>query len=64
MANPRRMNQVVMPVDIAEKSVSGQVDKIADLMGAPQPRARKPEMVGNIPMDVVIDDVIRAMSEL
>ena len=53
-----------MPVDIAEKSVSGQVDKIADLMGAPQPRARKPEMVGNIPMDVVIDDVIRAMSEL
>ncbi len=62
MANPKNVNQFMAPVDMAEKFVKENMDKVFDTMGIQAPRqyTQREEQFSGIPVEDIIEDVLRS----
>jgi hypothetical protein len=60
MANPKNVNQFMAPVDLAERFVKENMDKVFDTMGIEVPRqyARQEEQFAGIPVEDIIEDIL------
>lgn len=62
MPNPKGMDQMVGPIDVAIETSKSQIEGILNNITGPQTNKR-PAMVGNIPAEQIIQAVLQQARE-